>query len=99
MKGTIKIYVQPVDENRTSVSIDVAMDDLSGEDRGILVMNLMTALEMTETEQKLLGLALLTIGAKAPCKETARYEGDSEGAKQARANLEAIFGKKDGGDA
>ena len=99
MKGTIKIYVQPVDENQTSVSIDVVMDDLSNEDRGILVMNLMQALDMTEMEQKLLGLALLTVGVKAPVKEAANYDGDSEEAEHARAELEAIFGKKGGAEA
>jgi hypothetical protein len=93
MKGTIKIYTFPINDEQAKVSIDVSMDEVSAEDRGVLVMNLMQALDMSAMEQKLLGLALLTVGAKAPVKESNHYDGDSEEAAQARAELEAMFGK------
>lgn len=99
MKGTIKIYALPVNDEQSQVSIDVAMDDLSAEDSGILVMNLMQALDMTELEQKLLGLALLTVGAKAPVKEATLYDWNSEEAMHHRTEMEAMFGKTGGAEA
>ena len=99
MKGTIKIYARPINDNQAEVSIDVNVEDMSAEDSGILVMNLMQALEMTETEQKLLDLAILTLGADAPVAESRHYEGDSKEAEQARAALASIFCEEAGAEA
>lgn len=99
MKGTIKIYAFPISDEEAQVSIDVSMDDLSAEERGVLVMNLMKALDMSAMECKLLGLALLTVGVNAPVKEATLYDGNSEEAMHHRTEMEAMFGKTGGAEA